>query len=739
MTSKNLCFKIMLEDLKRRVWVIAWSILSVVFWLAVPAALECNNFQRHEASYDALKRLEQLRSLVDMLHSNGIILVLVISAILWATSGFHYLHNRKKTDFYHSLPVKRRSLFLAVFANGILVPMICYILAEAFVAAVVMRAGAGADLIGTLPIKSVLLNGVYYCLFYSVTVLAMMMTGNIVVALLGTAVFFFYSPALSGLYHWYCETSFSTYCLAGEQEKFVEGLMHYGSPVCSYIYEVMAHDIDMNGGGFRPVVVLAVLAAAAAVAAVSYALYRIRPSEAAGKAMAFDRTKGIIKILITVPMGVAFGLFFGDLTDHSLAWEIFGTVCGAVLTHCLMEIIYHFDFRKLFARRYCLVASTCAALILTAAGYYDLYGYDSWYPKADRIREAAVYDYGGEYWITYGSPQFVESAGNSFYTWGYGSGQNWRMDNMKLTDTYLVSELARKGAQNAKASGYGAGSLIMCFRMDNGKEIYRRYELPDTPETRELTDAVFESAEYKRGIYPVLSQQPDETADVYFRQYDSGGKTPLALENEQKSALLLAYQKDLEEMTMAEKREEIPIGTIQFRTKEMDKAIRYNAEKNIKYENLDERCYYPLYPSFDRTIGVMENAGVRFMEMDESTIESIRIERYDGEDYSLNDIDVYEDPEDIRALVPGLCFGDYLNMNSQFDWRSLAGDVDVRVTYRIPLDEMDSGLVGMLDPDIPQEELFDALPTRNIECLINVDALDPDVAEKYGLKARREE
>ena len=39
MTSRNLCFKLMKEDVKRRVWTIALTVLSLVFTLLVPVIM----------------------------------------------------------------------------------------------------------------------------------------------------------------------------------------------------------------------------------------------------------------------------------------------------------------------------------------------------------------------------------------------------------------------------------------------------------------------------------------------------------------------------------------------------------------------------------------------------------------------------------------------------------------------------------------------------------------------------
>lgn len=32
-------------------------------------------------------------------------------------------------------------------------------------------------------------------------------------------------------------------------------------------------------------------------------------------------------------------------------WTVFGLICGLLITSCLIEIIYHFDFKSLFAHK----------------------------------------------------------------------------------------------------------------------------------------------------------------------------------------------------------------------------------------------------------------------------------------------------------------------------------------------------------------------------------------------------
>ena len=76
----------------------------------------------------------------------------------------------------------------------------------------------------------------------------------------------------------------------------------------------------------------AVILVTAAVTAVSVLLYRMRGSEAAGKAMAFKVSQHIIRIPVVILSALCGGLFFWYLHD-SIGWAVFGLICGLLLSH----------------------------------------------------------------------------------------------------------------------------------------------------------------------------------------------------------------------------------------------------------------------------------------------------------------------------------------------------------------------------------------------------------------------
>ncbi len=749
MTSKNLCFKLMKEDLKRRVWTIAWSILSMLFALVVPVALMCSDFSKRAAQYSAYQRLSDIGDVLAGLHSNYFAsAALMLTAVIWAVSGYHYLHNSRKTDFYHSLPVKRRQLFLSVYLNGILVPLLCYAAAMRVGILFVLSAGIGADEIGSLPWRSMCLNGAYYCLIYTTVVIAMMMTGHVVVALLGSGVFLGYGPMVIWLYEGYREMFFHTLYESNAIYERFSNMLRFSSPLTNYIYALGRFD----DGKWKLTGALLVLLVAAAAAILAYSLYRLRPSEAAGKAMAFEKTKAPIRILLTIPIAIASGMLFYSISERGLGWMFFGVVCGGVLLHCLMEIIYHFDFRKLFTARYQMVVCVAAAAVLMAAGHYDLYGYDSWYPEAGEIADASVFTGDGMWWISYGELEKEERLYDGeeiyYYRWASEASDEYRIRQMKLTDTYLVSELARRGAAWEKANRFETSatancrSYNMCFRLTNGRTVYRRYVIQMDSEAKALEEQLLNSVEYKRGLYPVMNLKPEEAAEVCFEQYNIGMDVPLTLNDGGAGRLLEAFQKDMEEMTVGDLRSQMPLGTIQFRDQAFQAAAEHNAALEDYSSLLSGVGYYPVYPSFARTLALLEDAGVELVQMDESNIQSITIYYYYdkelGASYSGSTpkdpkgatADVwnmttgsveYDSPEDIRDLLPGLYNQHYRSRNYVYDNSRDAREISVSVEVRMSGVREEAG------------RRYSGEWTVSWDCGIDLSRLAPGVAQKYGL------
>ncbi len=703
MTSRSLCFKLMREDLKRRVWTIALSVLGLVFTLLVPVALKSSAYLAAlKEGINSYEKAANIRRLVNMLGINGaVIAVLLVLAVVWAVSGFHYLHISRQVDFYHSIPVKRHVLFLSSYFNGLLVPAAIYLVIQAGSAALILRTGIGASVIGTLPWKMFLLNTLYYAMIYTTAIIAVMMTGNLIISLLGTLVFLAWGPAVTALIVGYRSMWFHTICETTKESMMWMRIISNSSPFANYMSALEY----FQEGELTALRIIGAVIVTILLTVLAGFLYRIRPSEAAGRAMAFSRTQTPIKLLIALPVAVVFGIFFYQLRS-TLAWGIFGSICGSFLTCCLMEIIYHFDFRKLLFNWIQMAACGAVSVLLLLAGIYDWYGFDSYLPKATDVKSASVNMGYTEDWVTYGQPRLQEDyQGRTTYSWNYVGQREYQYENMELSDIYSVMELAKRGVdadrnyRKNKRESWQIGLydnsemsiFVVHFRLNNGREVRRLYRIPlDMEGMRDLMTVIHDSKEYKKGTYPILLQSAADTSSVYFQQYNQVEK--LELDSEERARLLAIYQKELEELTMETRKKEVPAATIQFRTLSLDQAVEVNraAAGNV-YEGLENRCFYPIYPSFTRTLAALQEAGVHVSELNGDVLSEINIQYYAVlEDETERAISAYEEQpvsyvekEDIDALAPALLFRDYMDMNAYYE-ADCADNVYVTVVFAGP-------------------------------------------------------
>ncbi|MFR5726818.1 MAG: hypothetical protein ACLUEJ_10070 [Clostridium sp.] len=413
MTSKNLfsekkvCGRIwglMKEDIKRRIWVLALMFLAFFFALPVKLALVMENARRMEfRSYNDYEPIEKLlpehftakqyemmtaffkREVVldEISYGNGLMVFLfLMAAVVVGVTAFSYLHNKKKVDFYHSIPVRREVLFAVQYGDGILIPAAAYLFGCLLFTAVAAAYGVPvSEFFGSMA-AAFGMNLLYYSLVYGTVTVAMMMTGNIVIGLLGTAVFFGFVPLAAGLLGAFGDQFFVT--SAGEfwyadSSPYLWAMQNL-SPVGAYIWSAASvSDAD----GIKMAEVLKAAACMMAVTALSLELYRLRPSEAAGKAMAFQKQGSG-----SYPSGTSGGMQedgFWTLRSQ-VKWGCLErqqgfSLCTAWLRSSIILIL------KLFHANSWRCAWERNAVFF---GFrYDWYGYDSYVPQ-EEIASASV-------------------------------------------------------------------------------------------------------------------------------------------------------------------------------------------------------------------------------------------------------------------------------------------------------------------------------------------------------------
>ena len=405
----------------------------------------------------------------------------IILAVTCGVSMFAYLRNRRKVDFYHSLPISRSRLFAVDYATGALCALVPYLVLHALsiVSACAMGFGevVNASLIGVIAS-----NVIFFFLLYAMAAVTTILCGNTVITLL-LGLWVYFGPTLvTALWQGLKSIFFQTYATDATMtsllfcNKFAPLIQYFGingTKMHVYTMDYAAGLQESSAIGL----LIGYAVAAIVITALALFLFRIRKSERAGTALAFNPIKLPVKIIICVVMGTAFAEIFKMLVYESELWFWVGLVLGTVIFHCVVEIIYAFDFRAIFRKPLQLViilAVLCAGLLTMQ---FDVFGYDKWLPDEGSIAAAAPMNYVGESALL-SEPENIAAA----------------------------RQLAALGVESLNNTDENAQteSITVTFKLKNGKVKSRSYKLPVTDEVFTLEKQIYQSAEYKQKAWSLF-------------------------------------------------------------------------------------------------------------------------------------------------------------------------------------------------------------------------------------------
>lgn len=591
MTSRNLLCRLMREDIKRRLWTIAISVITFLFILPVYIATSLEQtIKLYKASTDiSEKKIALTNSALSCLGIDNapLIALTVILAVVCGISGFYYLQSKKKVDFYHSIPVKRESLFASTYIIGIAIYVIPYLVSLAISFVIAGANGAFQSNVWIEAWKTFGINLLNYCITYTVVIIAVMLTGQLIVSILACGVFFAFGPIVSVLMAELGNMYFNTYYGYINETK---SIFFRCSPISAYynmIYSAHEGTLEVTS-----IVVYIVMAIALAILAVS--LYRKRKSEAAGKAISYKALQPYIKTAVSVPIGLLSGLIFTSFIDaESTFWLVFGMVSGYLLCSCLMEIIYHFDFKAAFKSRIQLLIGAVLMFAIFSTYKWDLLQYDQYVPSKDKVESMAISIEGIDSNLDF---KVVNKNENDI---SYMNEENYVSKYMYIEDKNLAYEIAKQAAKNNEISeedisesGDNYTDIVVLYRLKSGREVYRKYTI-EVESNFDLLNQLYQTKEYKKGAFSVYTLKDVMAISCYneFQDLD------ITLTKEERMQLLSIYLDELTKLSLEEVREEAPIATLRF-----------------GYDDGRYRAYYSeyVYPSYTNTIAFLTEHGFDF-------------------------------------------------------------------------------------------------------------------------------
>lgn len=695
MTSRVSYFKMTVNEMKRRSWYGAAAFLG--FFCAFPLMTMlrfqsvgdiARNVQDVAERENAIIAMKQ--DFLSYVGGGDVVLMFLIPfiALLGAWSGLSWLHSKKKMDLMGSLPVRREKLFITESLATLLLAMIPYVCNLILALLVAGAKGIFTGRAAAISLAGLGIHLVYFMVFYFCGTLAMILTGKILTGILGTGVFLVIVPLICGVVETYASTFWKAYTSANG--AFWRPLAIWMSPAGNLVKMTQTMELYWDKGSIIASFPWMTLAAAVLMAMVfagfSFWLLKIRRAESAEKAMAFSKTEGVIKSILLYPLILGGGLFFLFLgsangTEQKF-WLWFGIVFTALLGSILIEIIYYFDKKKIFAHKLWTGISMGAAILTAAVFVFDLLGYDHWLPKEDQVERAVICS--DSLWWTYPD--------------GSRTTKEYLETNMESIQGKAILELAREGVENLDRTEWddsSYSSVDVYFRMKNGKIKERSYMVSDKT-LRETERQLYQEEAYKQAVLPVLLLEAEDIHVEEIRRFEEYLSLDF-LSTKEKTEFVKLYQEDLKALDY----DEIYADNSSFMVL-YDEAYHYT-------EN------YPLNENFEKSTAYLKSKGLDAVSpLDADKVRSIRLvdSRTVGETEPEMEEDVAEtvegktiqDPELIRKALenPEDLVYTGCSYENKTDMEKLCTDLLVDITYEMENGDLISSSWAYVDGKIPQ-------------------------------------
>lgn len=506
MTSKISFFKMAREEMRKLSWLTAVQLL--VFGLLIPfrvllAMASLSSDVRYNISYTHQDMLDAFCRNVGFNRFENTVFILA-AGILCAYCGFSYLYSSAKLDFYHSIPMRREKLLAVKVAACFGTFAFAYLFSQATAVAI----GAVFDAVNGTVIFEILVSTLrgllYFLCSYSGALVAMMLTGKMVTAVLATGTLGVYLPMIYLLTTAFQEVFMSTALIS---DLSMSELLRYTSPWALCLF-YKGSRIGLTGAWPTPGDLLLAAVVTAVLFAAAVLLYRMRKTEAAGRALAFPKLEGVVKILLTVPPALVAAAVAYELYGTML-WEIVFLVIFGVLSCLIMEFIYRWDIRQTLMHKRDILLTLVLAGAIFFGIQYDLTGFNSYLPEKNEITAMSVKCYWKDIlrYRLQGEPEEVVAYDVS----------KPLLDYLETEDFEPIYRLAQDGVKEVSEGYYGYGDKTLIglkYHLKNGKEIYRRYWVKDEL-YEDVMNELLKNPDYKERFYPIMTWTEEEISRLF--------------------------------------------------------------------------------------------------------------------------------------------------------------------------------------------------------------------------------
>lgn len=691
MTSKNLFWAKWMENIRRRGWTFALCFVVLFFGMTAACLIGLSsessylNSLKAQGAQEILIAQSRERMQTFFLHAvsfgTQFHAISGCFAVLFAIQGFSFLYSRKKMDFYQSVPVSVPKRYALIWGNGILAYAVSYLIN-------LILCWIGGFLFGAVTPEGMaqsavafFVNILAFTAMYQLALVAVMLSGNALCALLGCAVLFFYEGAVRLLLSGLKSAFFFSYCSA-DKERLMD--LPWLTPwigyqdFCSRVLYQGGSIIGMTGRdswcGALLTEILALAAGAAVFGLLAWALFRRRKAESYHQSLAFEWMKPALEILLVIPFALACGVLAGRASGDFGLFLFGGAALGALLGHGLIRLVYERDLKAVLSGRIPALCCLAGSVGLLCVFRFDLTGFDSWLPKRESVESVAFSQEREQ--VQFGWKQLAEDGNGSRDILKEMSSRDPETIDalISMISTWQEEERSSKAGETPGESWENKSIWTVRWQLTDGRAVYRRFYV-SRERTPEELDTVMRDAAYQDSRYQIYEEAMAENVGQMRISYSTGSREYFyTMDGGQ---LLEALKEDFRSYGSDLIAGGLPCGMLEF---------TLPARERQGGEDWDFTWSYPVYESFSKTRQLLAQNGIDdavtpshpFLsaeDVDKITVLYYHYDSYYGDDqdelFAPGEIEeqqitcVFEAKDEIEELLGALYPGDLLRLSEE--------------------------------------------------------------------------
>ncbi|MBR6825531.1 MAG: hypothetical protein IKM59_03185 [Oscillospiraceae bacterium] len=511
MTSRAFsCNKSLIRKNLSRFWLLSLGLLVILTLKGLSL------FSELSLRLTTANRLEEM---IDRLYWEKHVGIELISSILIAALMFSYLHQKRGSSFFGSLPVSRNSLFLSSYLSGLMLYCIPWLLTALITTPVIASVDWGNPVFRNYYFGFLCFRLVLYLVGYTMAVFSMLLCGRVAFGAVIALLLQILVPILELL-------------LTAMLESFLYGISVFSGVDTEFLapYIFLSERLSYSEAEL-PWVAMGLYAGASLLLIYPLMLlHRRRKEECVGQTLVFPWLYGILQVILTFLGYIVLSALI--LTPFALAGTDSTIVVGSIPSILIFVIAFFLvkmlllRSRKVFRKKNFLQCGLF--LLVTVAVIYtfsnDLFHIVRRLPQGEKVQEVCLSLSGNDY--STDNPEAIE-------------------DLIRI-HSHIIEERDALNKEVSDKSDYDKSQetyfLSLTYTMKNGRTLHRTYQLSfywNDPESRELwyeVEAFF--LEDHRAV-DQLHQVEEQTVTVY---YDD----EIRMSTAEIEAFFRALEKDME-------------------------------------------------------------------------------------------------------------------------------------------------------------------------------------------------